>query len=268
MSPANDIKGFLSVVSEFVPRMLGAVLVLLAAVLVARLLQNLVTRTLDRFGLDSLFERTGASESLWKLGYGSGPSTLLGLVVFWTTILTGVAAALSVLGLASLENAATQLVNLSGRTLVALVIMLAGIMAAGWLAEMAAREAERAGLRGSNAIRRFIFVTVLTIATLLSAAQLGLNTSLLIVIAVSLLATVGLVTALAVGQGLIPLSNNIAANRYVQDVVEEGDVISVNGIEGAVEELGYASITVRAENGDSYRIPNRILLENIVRKKA
>ena len=138
MSAANDMRGFLTVVAEFVPRLVGAVIVLLLALLLARLFQNLVTRTLRRFGLDSLFDRTGAAEALWKLGYSDGPSHLLGLVVFWTTILTGVAASLSVLGLASLENTTTQLVNLSGRALVALVIMLAGIMAAGWLAELAA----------------------------------------------------------------------------------------------------------------------------------
>ena len=109
---------------------------------------------------------------------------------------------------------------------------------------------------------------MLTLAALLAAAQLGLNTSLLLVIAVSLLATVGLIAALALGQGLVPLSGNVAASRYVQDGVEEGDMISVDGIEGTVEEIGYASVTLRVENGDTYQIPNRTLLENVVRKKA
>ncbi len=45
-------------------------------------------------------------------------------------------------------------------------------------------------------------------------------------------------------------------------------MISVAGIEGTVEELGYASITVRSEDGNLYRIPNRTLLENVVVKRA
>ena len=268
MSAGNDAKGLLVAIAELFPRLVGAVVVLLAALLIARLLQSLIYRTLNGLGLDELFESTGASDTFWKLGYSGGPSQLLGIVVFWGTILTGVAAALSVLGLASLENTTTQLVNLSGRTLVALVIMLAGIMAAGWLSDLAAQKSERAGLRGSATFRQVIFATVVTVAALLAAAQLGLNTSLLLVVAVSLLGTVGLVTALALGQGLVPLSGNIAASRYVQDGVEEGDEISVNGIEGTVEKLGYASVTLRAENGDTYQIPNRTLIENVVHKKA
>jgi hypothetical protein len=105
---------------------------------------------------------------------------------------------------------------------VALVILIAGIMSAGWLAELVAREAEQAGLRGSNAFRRVVFITIVA----------------------------------------------IAAGRYVQDGTEVGDVISVDGVEGTIEELGYASITVRSEDGHLYRIPNRTLLENVVRKRA
>lgn len=268
MSAANDMKGFLSAIAEFVPRLVGAVAVLLAALLIALLLQRLAVRALDRLGLDALFDSTGASEALWKVGYSGGPSRILGLAVFWGTMLTGVAGSLSVLGLASLENTTNQLVNLSGRTIVALIIMTAGIMAAGWLSELVARESQRAGLRGSDSFRRVVFAVVITVVTLLAAAQLGLNTNLILIVTAALLATIGLVAAIAVGQGLVLLSGNVAASRYVQDGLEEGDEISVNGVEGAVEELGYASISIRSEDGDLYRIPNKTLLENVVRKKA
>jgi small-conductance mechanosensitive channel len=182
-------------------------------------------------------------------------------------MLTGVAGSLSVLGLSSLESTMDQIVNLSGRALVALVILIAGIMSAGWLAELVAREAEQAGLRGSNAFRRVVFTTIVAVSALLAAAQLGLETYVVVLLAVVVLATVGLVAALALGQGLALLSSNIAAGRYVQDGTEVGDVIAVGSVEGTIEELGYASITVRSEDGDLYRIPNRTLLENVVRKR-
>ncbi len=260
----NDL---IRILTEFAPRLVGAVAVLLVALLIARFLQRLTAEFLERVGLDDLFERTGASNSLGQLGYDGGPAKLLGLVLFWGIILTGVAGALSVLGLSSLESTMDQIINLSGRALVALVILLAGVMCAGWLAETVASSAERAGLRGTNVFRRVVFITVITIASLLAAGQLGLETSILMMLAIVLLGTVGLVAALALGQGLTLLSSNIAAGRYVQDGTEVGDLISVDGVEGTVEELGYASITLRSEEGDLYRIPNRTLLENVVRKQ-
>jgi small-conductance mechanosensitive channel len=253
---------------EFVPRLVGAAVVLLVALVVALLLQRVMARFLEGLGLDDLFERTGAANSLWQLGYEGGPSRLIGTVLFWGIMLTGVAGSLSVLGLSSLENTMDQIVNLSGRALVALVILIAGILSAGWLAELVAREAERAELRGSNTFRRIIFITTVVIAALLAAAQLGLETYILVLLAVVVLATIGLVTALALGQGLALLSGNIAAGRYVQDGTTIGDVISVDGVEGTVEELGYASVTIRSDDGYLYRIPNRSLLENVVRKQG
>jgi small-conductance mechanosensitive channel len=263
--PTHDL---VSTLAEFVPRLVGAVVVLLVALVLALLLQRLMARFLEGLGLEALFERTGAANSLWQLGYEGGPSRLIGTVLFWGIMLTGVAGSLSVLGLSSLESTMDQIVNLSGRALVALVILIAGVMSAGWLAELVAREAERAQLRGANAFRRIVFITIIGIAALLAAAQLGLETYVVVLLAVVVLATVGLVTALAMGQGLALLSGNIAAGRYVQDGTAVGDVISVDGVEGTVEELGYASVTVRSEDGHIYRIPNRTLLENVVRKRG
>ena len=252
-----------STLAEFVPRLLGAAVVLLVALVVALLLRRLTVRLLE-----SLFERTGAANSLSRLGYEGSPSRLIGTVLFWVIILTGVAGALGVLGLPSLESTMDQIINLSGRVLVALAILIAGVMSAGWLAELAARQAERADLRGTNAFRRVVFMAIIVIAALLAADQLGLQTYVIVLLAVIVLATLGLVTALALGQGLVLLSGNIAAGRYVQDGTTVGDVISVNGVEGTVEELGYASVTVRSEDGYLYRIPNRTLLESVVRKRG
>jgi small-conductance mechanosensitive channel len=262
------VEDLLTTLAEFVPHLVGAMVVLLAALVVALLLQRLMARFLEGIGLDDLFERTGAANTLWHLGYEGGPSRLLGVVLFWGIMLTGIAGALSVLGLSSLEHTMDQIINLSGRALVALVILIAGVMSAGWLAELVAREAEGAGLRGLNTFRRVIFSTIVAIAALLAAEQLGLETYVLIQLAIVVLATVGLVAALALGQGIALLSGNIAAGRYVQDGTQVGDVISVDGIEGTVEELSYASISVRSEDGHLYRIPNRTLLENVVRKQS
>lgn len=252
--------------TEFVPRLLGAVVVMILALVVAAVLQRLAARLLAALGLDELAERTGATDSLRQLGYDGGPSRLLGLVLFWGVLLTGVAGALSVLGLASLEQTLDEVVNLAGRLLVALVIMIAGVMAAGWLGDLVARGAEETGLRGSGVFRRIVFVAVITVTGLVAAGQLGLETSFLVLLAVIVLGTIGLVTALVLAQGLAPLSGNIAAGRYVQEGLTVGDDISVDGIEGTVEELGHAAVTIRSQDGYLYRVPNRALLEGVVRK--
>jgi small-conductance mechanosensitive channel len=254
-------------VSELVPRLLGAGLVLFATFLVARLLQRLSARLLRRVGFDNVLERTGSTSSLRRVGFAGAPSLLIGYLIFWGILLAGAAAALSVLGLSSLQENIDLIVVLAGKALLAVLILAGGLAVAGWLSNLAAREAEEADLRGADLFRRGIFAAVLVVTALLAAAQLGIDISLLVLLATVFFGTVGLVVAPSLGVGLAPLSGNIAAGRYVQgNDIQVGDEILVDGVAGVIENLGYASVTLRSEDGSLRYVPNRVLLEGIVTK--
>ena len=264
---ANALEALWTAFSGFAPRLVGAGLVLVFTFLVARLLQRLGARFLRRIGLDELFESTGAASSLQRVGFGRSPSFVIGYVLFWGVLLAGVAAALSILGLASLQRNMDLMVALAGKAVVAVLILAGGLAAAGWLSNLAAARAESAGLKGGDLFGRVVFAFVLTLAVLLAAAQLGIEISILVLLAAILFGTVGVVAAIALGLGLVPLSGNIAAGRYVQgNRIRQGDEISVNGIQGTVEELGLASVTLRSDDGLIHHVPNRLLLEGVVSK--
>ena len=264
---ANALQALWTAFSGFVPRLLGAGLVLVLTFLAARLLQRLGVRALQRIGLDDLFEATGAASSLQHVGFGRRPSFVFGYVLFWGVLLAGVAAALSILGLASLQRNMDLMVAIAGKAVVAVLILAGGLAAAGWLSNLAATRAESAGLRGGDLFGRAIFAFVLALAVLVAAAQVGIEISVLVLLAAILFGTAGIVAALALGLGLVPLSGNIAAGRYVQgNGIRPGDEISVNGIRGTVEELGLASVTLKSEDGQIHHVPNRILLEEVVSK--
>jgi small-conductance mechanosensitive channel len=264
---ANALEALWTAFTEFAPRLLGAGLVLVFTFLVARFLQRLGTRLLQRIGFDSLFERTGAASSLQRVGFGRSPSFVFGYVLFWGVLLAGIAAALSILGLASLQRNMDLMVALAGKAVIAVLILAGGLAAAGWLSNLAAAQAEDAGLRGGEIFRRAIFAVVLAVAALVAAAQVGIEVSVLVLLAAILFGAIGIVAALVLGFGLAPLSGNIAAGRYVHgNGIRQGDEISVNGIQGTVEELGLASVTLRSEDGRVHHVPNRILLEEVVSK--
>jgi len=255
--------------AELALRLLGAGFVMFVAFLAALLLRRFATRLLTRIGFDSLLERMGAAtSSLQRVGLSGRPAVVVGSVIFWVVLLAGAAAALSVLGLSSLQENMDLIVVLAGKALIAVLILVGGLAVADWLSNLATRQAEEAGLRGTNAFGRAIFAAVLAVAALLAATHLGINVSLLVVLVVVFLGTVGLVAALALGVGLAPLSGNVAAGRYVRgNNIRLGDEISVDGVEGTVEEMGYASITLRSEDDSLHHVPNRLLIEGVVTKR-
>ena len=70
---SDSTSGVWTTLAEFVPRLFGAVVVLLLALVAALFLQRLMARFLEEIGLDDLFQRTGAANSLWQFGYEGGP---------------------------------------------------------------------------------------------------------------------------------------------------------------------------------------------------
>jgi small-conductance mechanosensitive channel len=50
--------------------------------------------------------------------------------------------------------------------------------------------------------------------------------------------------------------------------IQVGDEISVDGVTGIIENLGYASVTLRSEDGSLHHVPNRALLEGVVTKRV
>ncbi len=265
----EDVLKALSVAfTEFAPRLLGALLVFALMLLAARLLQRLARKFLREIGLDALFERTGTVASLVRIGLSAAPSDIFGYVIFWGILLAGAASALSILGLSTLQENMNLLVVLAGKALVAVLILIAGLAAAGWLSYLTVREADRAGISGGGLFGRAVFAATIAVAVLLAAAQVGVNVSLLVLLTIIFLGTVGLMIAIALGLGLAPLSGNIAAGRYVQGNIQLGDEISVNGTRGTVEQIGFASVTLKSEDGNLHYVPHRAMLDAIVSKAA
>ena len=63
----ETVERLLTTLAEFVPRLVGAVVVLLVALVVAWLFRRYAARFLESLGLDDLFDSTGAQSSLWPL---------------------------------------------------------------------------------------------------------------------------------------------------------------------------------------------------------
>lgn len=95
-------RGFAAVVQEMAlwgPRLLLALVLLLAGWLVARLLQSLVTRLAARLGLDQPFARMAADGDMPALPPAGVPSRVLGAAVFWVALLFTAVAVFSALRL-------------------------------------------------------------------------------------------------------------------------------------------------------------------------
>ncbi len=252
----------------YIPRIIGALVIMIAGVVLAYVARRVAVWLFSRLGLDQLGERGGVTTLLQQGNVQHGPSQLIGNLVFYGVLALALLTALGNLGLDFLSGALNQVFLFAPRILTAILLLFLGTAAAGLLADLTARMLASAGVTRAGGLPGFVRYSVFFITVLLVAAVLGIEVTILVVIAVIALGGIALAAALAIGLGLRDLSQNIAASRYVAEGLAEGDRVTIDGVSGTIERIGHGLTTVRGADGVAYLIPNAHFMHHVVQKGA
>ena len=183
----------------FLPRLGGALVLLVVGLLLARVLGWATRRGLARIGVDDLSARLGVQPVLERAGLGSSLVRLLGRIVRIVVSIVAIFAALSLLGLQFLSQSLNQAVLALPELLIAAALVLVGIVLGGWVGERIERASYQMDL--PLPLGRLAQVAVVTVFVITAAAQIAVPTIVLMVPIGLALATVGAAFALAFGLG-------------------------------------------------------------------
>lgn len=126
----QPVENALSDVATFVPKLLGAVLVLIIGWLIARAIQKLTHTLLTKVRFDALVDRSGVGAAIERAGFPDS-GLLLAKVVYYGLLLLTLQIATGVFGDSAIQNALDAVVALIPKLFVAVVIILiAGAIAA------------------------------------------------------------------------------------------------------------------------------------------
>lgn len=260
------MRNFLTAILDYLPRLFGALVIVVVGVVIATVARLVVAFILRRLQFDELCRRAGITRLLEQGNVRRRPSQLLGTLVFYAILIFTFLTAFGALGLTFVAQSLNMLIIYAPRALAALILLVLGIAGAGLVAEAAERVLADLGIARSDWGRTAIRAVLIALVVILAAALLGIDVALLIAITVILLSGVALTAALALGLGLRGLSQNIAAGRYIAEGIAEGDRITVAEVSGTVEEIGHAMTTLRADDGRVFLVPNHHFTEHIVEK--
>src|SRR3954465_4277936 len=74
---------FSEVFGELIPALLGALVIVFAGYLLAKVLERIVDRFLRRVGLNTMLQRGGVMEAVERSGAHLNPARVLSNLVFW-----------------------------------------------------------------------------------------------------------------------------------------------------------------------------------------
>jgi small-conductance mechanosensitive channel len=246
----------------FIPRLAGALALLFIGLLLVRLLSRVLVATLQRVGLDDVAQRAGIQRVLERAGLGSSLAKLTGRAIRIALSIVVIFAALSLLGLQFLSESLNRGVLLLPKILLAAVLVLAGVVLAGFARERVDRLSSQLDL--PIPLGAVAQVTVLAIFGIIAAAQIAISTLVLLILIGILLGGAAGTLALAFGLGGRDAARALSAGRYLRHDYSVGQEIEFGDVRGRIAAIESTSTLLDAGPGRTIRVPNHLLMETVV----
>jgi hypothetical protein len=184
---------------NYLPQILGAIVVLVVGYIVAKILDVVITKLLRRAKLDSRLTSPPGDRFIENVSPGGSPSRLIGGVVFWVIMLFVIASAISTLSIPALTGFMNQVLGYLPNVLAALLIFVVAVAVAGAISGLAHRT--MGDTPTGSMVRTGGPALVMAIAVFMILTQLGIAPVIVTTTYIALVGALALGSALAFGLG-------------------------------------------------------------------
>src|ERR687894_491173 len=191
----------------FLPNLLGFLVILLIGYIVARVVKGILTKVLDKVGLDRALHSGQTGQYLDKVSPGASPSKLVGAVAFWFIFLGAISLAVSALKIAALTTFVSAIYGYLPNVIAAVIIFVVAGAIAGAVVTLVTRT--MGDTPTGKLVASIVPVLIMAIVTITYAVLLG---------------SLGLGMALAFGLGGRETAARLVAGAYDRGQEQRGQV--------------------------------------------
>lgn len=223
-----------ALLGEFVPALFGALVILFAGYLVAKVIEKGTGRLLRRMHFNQLLERGGVMQAVERSGSHLNPAKVIANLLFWCVMFAVLLVAANAIGLESLANVFSELVSYIPSVIAAIVIIILGIVLGGFVGGLIMASA--GGLHGGPWLARTGRAGVIVLAVFMALQELGIATDIVTTAFAILFGAVALALSLSFGLGNRELAGEVTREWY-QRYQAERRAIDAEAAADEAEEL-------------------------------
>lgn len=232
---------------NYLPNLLGAVLLVIAGWLVARLART-ASAAIAKTAVRTI-ERIVGSEQRTALRLPSRIPKIVGDLTFWIIILFFVTAAADTARLAMLSGWLVRLVAYMPTLVAGAAVVFVGYLASTFVRDVVASASGSAGFAQSEFLGKVAQAAAFLMGLVIALDQIGIDVSFLVtILAISLAALLGGLS-LAFGIGARTFVGNLIGSRDIQRVFRQGEIIRLGNVQGEVLEITPTSIVIATDKG-------------------
>jgi len=239
----------LSLSVSYVPKLLGALLLVLAGYLLARMVGAATAGLMKLVGLDRLLAKTPLQNLFNKSSSAKTGSDILGLLIFWLIFLLFGITATDMLDLPTVSATLTDLAHYLPKVGLAVLIIVLGMMAASYVKDLISLACSSAGISQGTIVAQTFYVAAILVVFVTAVNELGIDTTLLN--STILIGFGGLIAgaALSFGLGARGTVANLIASHYLQPLFRVGQRIRVGDVHGTIVAMTPIAIVLETTDG-------------------
>ncbi|MFA5052746.1 MAG: hypothetical protein WC565_01705 [Parcubacteria group bacterium] len=197
------VNSFMNVIDKiigFIPDLIGAIVLLVIGLLVARALEFAIEKLITLVKLDSLLRKIGLDRYLQRAGIGLNSGRFLGKLAYWIILIVFAVGIADVLGLTTLSLFITSALGWVFTNLVAaILILLVAAFIAQFLKKLVNASVTGAKLHSIKFLGSVVWWIVMIFGGVAALKQLGVDTGLVESTLMSFIVAAPLAVGLAVG---------------------------------------------------------------------
>jgi hypothetical protein len=200
----------------FVPRLLGALVILLVGWLLAEAVEALVSRGLRAVRFNQVADRAELDRFLARAGVRLDPSAVVGKLAYWFLFLIFVGAAFNAFGLPQVTAVVNQIVAYLPNVVVALVVLLVGALLATFVGSLVRGASGTARVGDPNLLAILARAAVVAFAVLIALNQLQIGAAIVNTLFMAVVGMLALAGSLAFGLGGREVAGRIVEGWYAR----------------------------------------------------
>ncbi len=213
MTVIDRIRDSFAQLADIAPALLGALIILFAGYLVAKLIERGAERVLHRLRFNKLLERAGLRDAVERSGTHFNATHVVGQLLFWAVMFSVITLAANALGMESLASVFAELVSYIPSLMAAIVILVVGIVLGKFTQGLILASA--GGVQGGATLARIGRAGVVVLAIFMALQELGIASDIVTTAFAILFGAVALALALSFGLGNRDLAGEVTRRWYM-----------------------------------------------------
>lgn len=166
---------FATKIMAFLPELIGAIIIFVVGLIIARLLKKGAEKILKLVRFDSAGEKTGVKNFLEKGNITKTPSEIVGSLIYWFIMILVIIASFDALGLPIVSDLLNKVFIYIPNVVAAVIILTLGLLFGNLISAVVHTAASNAGLTTAEGLGKAALYAIIIFSGAIALIQLGIG---------------------------------------------------------------------------------------------